>query len=115
MAILSVQKPSIAGTVRTFANAAVGGDSFPNTGVEFVVIKNNHASAPRTVTFDSPGQCSFGAAANAAHDQPVIVAAQTERLAGPFSKARFNDANGRVAMTYSDAAADIQIAVLAPA
>lgn len=118
MAILVVQKPTLTnpGVTTQLVAAAAGGDSFPNTGVEWVEILNSHATASRTVTFDSPGTCSFGLAANAAHDLAVVVPGVTGAPAnrvsvGPFPTTRFNDANNRVQITYSDAAADLTVGV----
>ena len=111
MAILPVQKPTKAGTTLASAAAEAGGDSFPNTGREYVQVRNNHATNPRTVTFDSPGTCSFELAANAAHDLAVVLPALTTKAVGPFPTQRFNDANQRVQMSYSDAGADITISV----
>lgn len=114
MAILTVVTPDVNGEDPGFATAAAGGDSFPNTGKEFVHIKNANATLARTVTFDSPGTCSFNLAANAAHDQAVSIPASSQRVIGPFPPGRFNDTNGRVQMTYSSEA-DLTIAVLKPA
>lgn len=115
MAVLTVQKPVVAGVALTMAAAAAGGDSFPNTGVEFLQVTNAHATDPRTITFDSPGTCNFGLAANAAHDQAVVVAALTTKVIGPFPTPRFNDGNNRVQVTYSDSAANLTVAAVAAA
>lgn len=114
MSVLTVKVPTLAGVSATGAAAASGGDSFANTGVEFVHIRNAHATLSRTVTFDSPTTCSLGIAANAAHDNAVAVSALSEVLIGPFSVPRFNDSNGRVVMTYSSEA-DLTVAVYKPA
>jgi len=108
MAALTVQKPSLAGAALTLAAAAAGGDTFPNSGKEVFVIANGHATLPRTVTFDAPGTCDFGLAANAAHDVAVAVTALTQRQFGPFPVARFG---ATVSVTYSDSAADLTVAV----
>jgi hypothetical protein len=100
MAVLSVQVPTTAGPTFTAAAAAVGGDSFVNTGVEFFYVKNGSGGA-LTVTFDSPGTCSFGLAASASHDLAVSVGAGVEKIIGPFPRDRFSDANGSVQVTYS--------------
>jgi hypothetical protein len=108
MAILSVQKPALSasGVTLSFASATSAGDSFPNTGIEFVHIVNT--GAQRTVTFDSPATCSFGLAAGSQHDQVVTVppaasAPDNRKIVGPFPAGRFNDGNGRVQITYDDA------------
>lgn len=100
MATLTVQTAAIAGTALTLSAAAGGGDQFANSGNERVLIKNGSGS-PITVTFDSPATCNFGAAAAAAHDIAVVVAAGAETLAGPFAVDRFNDGNGNVQISYS--------------
>lgn len=120
MAILTVQRPTAAGATLTLAAAAAGGDSFVNLGVEYFQVLNSHATLSRTVTFDSPGTCNCALANNAAHDLAVVVpgvsAAPANRvIIGPFAMPRFNDANGRVQVTYSDAAADLTVAAQAGA
>lgn len=120
MALLSIQRPSQTGATLTLAAAAAGGDSFPNTGVEYFQILNSHATLPRTVTFDSPNTCNFNLANNAAHDMAIVVPGITSApanrvIVGPFSTVRFNDGNQRVQVSYSDAAADLTVAAQAGA
>ena len=103
MAVLSIVTPDIDGESPGFAAAASSGDKFANDGNTYVRIKNGQLSA-RTITFDSPGKCSFDLAANAAHDAVIVVAGNSELEVGPFERDRFNDGDGRVAMTYSSAA-----------
>jgi hypothetical protein len=99
VATLTLATPNRTGTV--FAPiAATNGDLFANSGREFFYIKNGSGS-PMTVTFDSPGTCDFELAANSAHDLAVTVAAGVEKVIGPFSQTRFNDASGHVVVTYS--------------
>lgn len=117
MAILTIQRPTAAGATKALVAAAAGGDSFPNTGLEYFEVLNSHATLPRTVTFDSPGTCSFGFTALAGHDLAVVVPAVTGApanrvIVGPFATQRFNDGNNRVQVTYSDAAADLTVAAL---
>ncbi len=99
MAILTVYKPALTGTVVTFASAAGGGDSFPNTGKEYFHAKSGGTIV--TITFDAPGACNFGLAANAAHDAAGATPATGDTVYGPFDPLKFNDANGRVQVTYS--------------
>lgn len=101
MALLTVQKPSLTGTVVVEAAAGAGGDSFPNTGAESFVV-NNGGGAPITVTFHAgPNPCSFGLSGGTAHDLAVAVAAGERRVIGPFPVMRFNDASNNVQVTYS--------------
>lgn len=101
MAILTVQRPTTAGLAVALTAAAGGGDSFANDGQTYFRIKNAGAGAV-TVTFDSPTTCSFGVAANAAHDLAVVVTNDSAVYEiGPFTQGRYNDTNGRVQVTYS--------------
>lgn len=109
MAVLTVQKPSVAGVAQTMATAAAGGDTFANSGREFLRVTNSHATLARTVTVDSPTTCDHGVSANAAHDSIVSVAALTTKIIGPFPTNRFSETG---TITYSDSAADLTIAVI---
>jgi hypothetical protein len=113
MAILTVEVPTRTGTTFTVAAASSGGDSFANSGREFFFI-NNAGVDPCTVTFDSPGTCNFEVAAHANHDLVVVVAGGAEKLIGPFSQTRFNDASGRVNVTYSEVVT-VTVALIAAA
>lgn len=111
MAVLAVLQIAAAGLDPGALNAAAaGGDSFANNGKTFLRVANGHAANPRTVTFTS--QLTAGAVppGTAKTDLAVVVPAMSERWIGPFDQAAFNDpATGRVAVTYSDAAADLTV------
>lgn len=96
MAVLTVQDISRTGLNPSYASAAAGGDSFDNDGRTFVHVKNGSAGSI-TVTVNSQTACNYGFD----HDETVSVPAGGERLIGPFPKERFNDADGRVKLSYS--------------
>lgn len=98
MAILVVREPSIAPVVSTLVAAAGGGDSFPNTGIERFRVRNSDA-ASKTVTITA--QAAAGCPAGTLHNIVLTVAAGTEQCVKNLPPERFNDANGRVAVTYS--------------
>ena len=112
MAILVVQQISRAGLNPSLAAAAAAGDAFPNTGHVFFRVKNAHAATPRNVTVAS--QLPAGAIPQGAAKTNVAVAvpALGERWIGPFDPASFNDANGRVVVTY-DTEADLTVGAFA--
>ena len=112
MAVLAVQQITRAGLDAALAAAAAGGDAFANTGRAFLRVSNAHLSAARTVTIAS--QLPAGAIPQGAAKSDVIVAvpASEERFIGPFDPAAFNDANGRVVVTYDDEA-DLTVAAVA--
>ena len=104
MAVLTVQAIARTGLDPALGAAAAGGDAFPNTGREFLVVKNAHATLSHTVTVASQlpaGAVPQGAAKT---DLAVQVPALKERWIGPLDPASFNDANGRAVVTYSSEA-----------
>ena len=112
MAVLTVQQISRAGIDPALVAAAAGGDAFPNAGRAFLRVKNAHATVARTVTVAS--QLPAGAIPQGAAkaDVAVAVPALSERWIGPFDPASFNDANGRVVVTY-DTEADLTVGAYA--
>lgn len=108
MATLAVQTVVRAGIIPTYAAAAGGGDVFPNSGEEFIHVKNGH-SAPITVTVVSQSTVDGLAVA----DRAVVIANASEKMIGPFPASVYNDANGRVNLTY-DLVTALTIAVVHP-
>ncbi len=109
MATLTVQTISRAGITPTWNNAAAGGDAFANDGKTQVIVRNNHVSASRTVTFVTQATVD----GQAVSDRTVTVTAANDfGVVGPFPPEIYNDANGLLQMTHSDSAADIQLAIL---
>lgn len=109
MALLTSQSASAAGTQLSYASAAGGGDTFANSGKEFIHVKNGSGS-PITVTIAAQHACSFGVT-NAAHDLTVTVGAGADKMIGPFDKDRFNDTDGLVHVGYS-LATSVTVAVI---
>lgn len=96
MAILTVQKISLAGLKPAYQAAAVAGDEFENNGKTFYHVKNGSATA-KAITFDSVKPCDQGFD----HDVVVNIPAGEERLLGPFAPERFNNQSRQVKVTYS--------------
>lgn len=107
MALLTIQRPTLAGTAITYAAAAEAGDEFPNDGRVRLSVRNANESAV-TVTVASPGTCNQGGT----HAVEVTVPAGGERLIGPFARDRFNAQDGNVDVGYS-AHEDVTVAVIA--
>lgn len=106
MALLTVQRTGLTGLAPAFAGAAVGGDTFINSGRVYLHVKNAD-TVDKTVTVNSQTPCSQGFD----HDAVVVVPAAGERIIGPFAKSRFDDANGQVQITYS-AVTSVTVAVV---
>ena len=109
MATLTVAQVARAGVASALAAAAAGGDAFANDGRVFFEAKNAHATLPRTVTFTSQLPAGAVPPGAAKTDLAVVVAALTTKRIGPFDPSAFNDATGKVLVTYSDAAADLTV------
>ena len=109
MADLAVQAVSLSGLNPSFVAAAAGGDAFLNAGREFLHVKNGGGSEV-TVTVDSQVPCNQGYD----HNAVVAVPAGQERLIGPFPKARFDYANQKVQVAYSDVTSVTVAAVRLP-
>lgn len=103
MSVLTVQAAKRSGNGVDLAGvaAAGGGDSFPTTGKELVVIKNG-GGAPITLTVTTPVTCD----GLAVTDLTATIGAGETRLLGPFPPAVYaadGQPGGSVALGYSSA------------
>lgn len=103
MATLAVQRP---GDALTYANAAAGGDVYPNSGREMVHLRNA-SGADIDVTFASQTPCNQGVT----HNAVVTVPAGSDIMVAPRDADRFNNENGQVEMTY-ESETGLTIAIL---
>jgi hypothetical protein len=105
MALLSVNEITRDGVLYAVVAAAAGGDAFSNDGRTLLAVYNAHVSDDRTVSIDIQKDVDE-------QDPPsrtVTVGAGETYLIGPFPTGIYNDANGRVQLTYSDSAADTYV------
>lgn len=100
MAALNLTTPALAGTAEAMAAANAGGDSFPLPGDITIRVTNANAGAARTVTIVGQNPCDQGFV----HSQAVAVPAVSTRLISVPGGRRFSDSNGRVQLTYDNAA-----------
>jgi hypothetical protein len=96
MATLAVQTINTAGVAPTRNSAAGGGDSFTNDGKTFIDVVNG-SGGEITVTITAQQACSVGIL----HTLAIAIAAGIEKMIGPFNRQIYNDANGKVQLTYS--------------
>lgn len=108
MATLAVNDLSTTGkSLNTILTAAaVGGDKYPNSGVETVVVKNGSGSSI-TVTATAVNTCSHGSL----HNAQFTVAAGDTFVLPALDMSRFNDATGLTSLTYS-AVATVTVGVI---
>ena len=98
MAVLTVQNATRESLVLTDALVAAGvsGDSWGNTGTEYLAV-NNGAGSSITVTLVYQRQFDEQTASN----RTVVVAAGKLTLIGPFPQHLYNASNQRASVTYS--------------
>jgi len=97
MATLTVQVLDDTAKEVTFAACSALGDQFVNNGNIHLRIKNADA-ADKTVTINSQKVCNQGYD----HDRVLTITAGKTMETNVFDTYRFNDANGKVQITYSD-------------
>jgi len=101
MATLATQVITPTGLAPTFAAAAGGGDKVTPGDSRFVEIKNVGGS-PCVVTIDDPNSVTPVGAQSFNPDLSVSVPATTgDRMIGPLGARFANQADGLVAITYS--------------
>jgi hypothetical protein len=94
---ITVQSASRTGLTPTYASANTDGSYFANNGRTFLQVKNTNAS-PATVSITPTAK--FGGRSLAQVDV-VIPATSGDKLIGPFPTELYNDAQGRVFVSYS--------------
>ena len=96
MAALTTQTVVNAGVTVTYASAAGGGDTFVNTGQEFLHVKNG-SGGDITVTIGSAGTYR-GVGMD---DLAVVVPAGSEKCIKPYPAEITQGAGASTAITYS--------------
>lgn len=97
MATLVAQTMHRSGIEATYDAAAAGGDDFVNTEKQFIHIKNG-SGADITLSIITPGTIDTCLITN----RTVVIPAGEQRIIGLFPAQYYNDANGKVSLTYSD-------------
>ncbi len=107
MAQLTPQVVDLDGFVPTKAVASAA-DWFYNSGRVFIYMENLDA-AERSVVINSQADCNQGTD----HDETIVVLPANDwKMIGPLPKARFNDADGKVHLTYVGVVAEIKITLV---
>lgn len=110
MSNFAVQVAEVKTGIVPVYNQATAADEFVNNGRIAIHVRNDHADEARSVTINSQKGCNQE---EGDHDITVeITAAQDEKVIGPFPKARWNDLNGKVQLTYTGEVTNIKVAVI---
>lgn len=107
------QSLSSNGVTPTMVAADATGHKFRNTGKEFLLVYNAHATVARIVTVtpvttERPSSAVFPSLT--VPNIAVSIPALTRVLIGPFPSA-YNDADGNVNLAFSASGADLTLAV----
>jgi hypothetical protein len=98
MAVLTVASLAYSGITETLVAADVAGDTFANTGNEFIKV-DNAGGAPIQVTPTVFGVLTSGQPIT---EESFTIPAGEFRLYGPFNRTVYNDPTGNVVINYSD-------------
>lgn len=99
---LIVYKPVLTGLdidAVAFVNATEAGDLCLNADGATVLLFENGATQEVIITVNSIKPCSHGQD----HNSVCTIPVDKRRLIGPFDMGRFNDANGKIAISYGGA------------
>lgn len=112
MATLAIQNATKLGFEPTFAAVAAGGDEFVNDGKTLLEFVNSSGANAYTITVATPATIEGLAVADVAVSMQAGVGER--RVVGPFPINAFNDANGKVQITYTGTApaTDLTVAVI---
>ena len=98
---LKVTESGVGSNINT-AYAETGGDEFSNSGIEFLRIRNDHASGTYTARITAQTTSislpTYGSVTKSNTD--ITVTAGTDAYVGPFKQGSWNDANNKVQITY---------------
>ncbi len=102
MATLDARKIVETGLASSLSTATTGGDEFTNTGVEFIRIRNDHASTTYTVRVTAQTTSikhpTYGSVTKSNTDTTVAPAG--EAYIGPFKQGSWSDTNNKVQVSY---------------
>ena len=87
-----------------FVAATALGDLCPNDGTTFLLFENG-ATQEVVVTVDSLKPCSHGQD----HNSITTVPVSKRRAIGPFDRGRFNNAAGKIAISYGGAVTNLTV------
>ena len=102
MGVITARKIEESGTAESLTSCAYNGDSFSNTGVEFIKFENEHNSLHYTITI-TPSVTALKTAQHGKSTKSattLTVNAGNCGYAGPFKPNVWNDGNNQVTMTY---------------
>lgn len=104
MATLTVQVVAEAGLAPSYAAAAGGGDEIPNDNGDVILhVKNGGGGSINVTVAPQVASVALNGGLGTYTRSNLVVAVPNggERMIGPFPRRAFNNANGRVAVTYS--------------
>lgn len=98
MAEITVNDIGLNTTEMALVAASAGGDTFKNTKGNVILILENSSASPVDATVVAQTPCNHGTL----HDEVITVPANGSVVVADIEKARFNDEDGMVNLTYVD-------------
>ena len=102
MALLTINKISESGLTSSLESCDTGGDEFLNSGIEFLMVDNSHASQAYSVTVTAQSVSFTHATYGIVTKGNVVKTVSAGQIAflGPFKQRAFNDSDQKVQITY---------------
>ena len=102
MPTLTINKISELGLTSSLESCDTGGDEFLNSGIEFLLVDNSHASQAYNVTITAQSVNFTHSAYGAVTKSNVVKTVSAGQVAfiGPFKQRAFNDTNEKVQISY---------------
>lgn len=98
---------NVPGLALNMVAVTAAGDEVVLDGNPVILVRNGHATLPRTVTLDS--QLATPPEGAAAADLAIVIPAGKLQRIGPLNRKAWANVNGRIALAYSDSGADLTI------
>jgi hypothetical protein len=98
LTVNTVNRATVASPASLAVAASSGGDSFPNTGTQYVYFKNASGSA---ITVTEVIQVTIDGVS--VTGKTFSIPANSDALVGPYPTTTYNDTNSRMNFTYSSA------------
>ena len=102
MPTLTINRITELALTSSLESCETGGDEFLNSGIEFLMVDNSHASQAYSVTVTAQSVNFTHGTYGAVTKSNVVKTVSAGQVAfiGPFKQRAFNDANQKVQITY---------------
>lgn len=102
MALLTINKVLETGLTSNLESCDTNGDEFLNSGIEFLMVSNSHASQAYNITISAQSTSFTHATYGSVTKANVVKTVSAGQVAflGPFKQRAFDDSDRKVQITY---------------